>query len=299
MPEIVIKNGLININGVNVPIPNIEIKAEISRGASGIVFEGLNPYLDRTVAVKIWMTLRNKDRRDKFEQGIQEARKAANHSGIEIYDAGNANGFFYMVMHYLKGWHTLDSWLLNEKPRFATRYQLANRMWRELGMLHSQNVLHGDLHLKNILVSGSPPYGEKQIRKFAPSFVFIDFGTSYFSDKGFSKKRHWRVIETTLDTLLHPFKINDLWKNEYSPTEDNEELDDWFGSYLANLVNMLWYIGFHPSVTLFVPDMAKIKNSLPLATRQRLDDMLQQQIIDLSDEVLGYPREWEELGSPW
>src|SRR3712207_4457005 len=91
-------DGSIFYCGKTIKVPNIKIETLIGTGANGFVFRGLNPYLHRTVAVKIWAKIKDMDERDKITQGTLEIQKAAmanSQNVVGIYDAGLANGYFY------------------------------------------------------------------------------------------------------------------------------------------------------------------------------------------------------------
>ena len=102
--------------------------------------------------MKVWFNLRAGDRRNKFDQGIEEARKAASAQGSEfvlpILDAGNAGDLFYAVMTYFPG-GTLRDWLRNYSPSLGCRRQIAFNLSTEVARLSSLGLHHGDLHAKN------------------------------------------------------------------------------------------------------------------------------------------------------
>ena len=73
----------------------------------------------RDVAVKIWMKLRERDRRDKFQKGIPEARKPADADNsdvaVRIHEAGDIGCLFYTTMEYFDG-ITVREWLVPISP---------------------------------------------------------------------------------------------------------------------------------------------------------------------------------------
>src|SRR5438128_10024836 len=92
LSEIVVtSSGTAKLGATEIRIPNINLQSEIGRGANGVVFLGTNRFLGRKLAIKLWLPMRKGDVRDKFRQGLREARKAASVSGKSIpsiYDAG-------------------------------------------------------------------------------------------------------------------------------------------------------------------------------------------------------------------
>ena len=81
----------------------------LGRGAMGLVYEGLDPRLDRKVAIKVISTAALADgelRASYSARFIQEAQAVArlNHPHIvTLYDFGEENGVAYMVMELVRG----------------------------------------------------------------------------------------------------------------------------------------------------------------------------------------------------
>jgi len=171
------------IDGILVSIPNIRLVKALESGANGIVFEALDTMLKRRVAVKIWLP-KPGDSRDKFRQGAAEARKIAQlkHSSIvEVYSAGELpNRMFYTVMEFLEG-ASLHRYLLAEDPDLSQRYKIWWEISEGIHYAHDRGVYHGDLHDRNVLVSGAHAR-------------IIDFGTSMFS----RERREFRARESRL-----------------------------------------------------------------------------------------------------
>ena len=99
-----------------------KIIEEIGRGGMGAVYKGYDPFLNRTVAIKllaphlVW-------EKDFIERFMREARAAARlqHSHIiPIHDVGQEGNNYYFVMAYLPGQslkqriasHRKDGWSL-------------------------------------------------------------------------------------------------------------------------------------------------------------------------------------------
>jgi len=108
----------------NKPIPHYRYLGDIGKGANGIVYL-VEDMLKRKGALKIWMTLKHWDDRDKLKQGINETRKlldAGQLSGrvIEIYHVGEIDSVFYAVLEYFDG-TTLEKWLKTNHYKMSER----------------------------------------------------------------------------------------------------------------------------------------------------------------------------------
>lgn len=240
-------DGTVSIGGDTFTLPNIIVHEMIGKGANGVVFRGVNRVLERTVAVKIWTTLRANDYRDKVRQGLAEARKV---SQVElpfvprIFDAGEINGKIYVVMEYFDG-VPLKDWLPTVTPCFGWRHVIAQKINGLHSTLSHKGIIHGDLHWGNILIHRDcrelmhykPRDRYDNVHKLMYNTELdirvIDFGTSYFSREGFSVLRHWKVYEELIDKLLFPIKMRRIW-NHRKPGDLNNirAMQNWFDEYL-------------------------------------------------------------------
>jgi serine/threonine protein kinase len=222
---------ILHINGS--PFESHEILGTLGSGANGIVYLAVNKALDRKEAVKVWLKNRKKDKRDKLEQGIAEARKlaAANReSSVEIYSAQVINGVPVATMEYVDG-KTLREYKKDCKSD-SELLRLAYLYLEAIENTTTQDVMHGDPHLSNVLVFRySPDVFTDELR-----IKLCDFGTSIFSGKERSKERHWRMVEESVIELTnnmdgYDFAISRLpeFKKNLSTidlTKDNDFLTD-------------------------------------------------------------------------
>jgi serine/threonine protein kinase len=251
-------DGSVLINSKSIRVPGIDLKQEISRGKNGVVIRGFDTYLDRAVAVKFWLKLKPQDTRDKFQQGMLEARKAAAARGahvVEVYSAGETEGLFYTTMEFFAGL-TLRVWLTSEiiTPRqlpdnesdglaFFTRWIFTRRLVESLKRLHFTGILHGDLHPDNVLVGSAFSTDRDEPTFNDRDFRVIDFGTSHFTSNAFSASRHWRVLEQCVDSILQPFQLKPIWGHcRPEPSSSGKQWHNWFASYLAYLPLMIYQI---------------------------------------------------------
>jgi len=207
-PEAIVNSdGSVLVNGLEISVPNVRMEELIGVGANGLVFRAHHLFLERELAVKIWLTNKKGDRRDKFIQGIEEARKTANigegRRVIHIYDAGTASGVFYATMDYYRG-ITLAEWLRSYSPKLMRRVRFAAFLNSEVFHITSETSFHGDLHTNNVLIKVDDR-GEliSVERSHSPDFMIIDFGTSRFTSRGYSLRRHWQVFNETIVSLLN------------------------------------------------------------------------------------------------
>jgi serine/threonine protein kinase len=134
----------------------------LGRGAMGMVYEGVDPKLNRRVAIKVILTHRIDPalRADYSARFIQEAQAVArmNHPNIvTVHDFGEENGVAYLVMEVIEGEEL--SGYFDEGQAFQLEFTLEDsvRMTGELldaiGYAHRHGVVHRDIKPANIMLS--------------------------------------------------------------------------------------------------------------------------------------------------
>jgi serine/threonine protein kinase len=220
--DIHLLDGALILDGKQLPFNSYEMKRVIGSGANGVVLLARHKYLDGERAIKLWLRLRGADRRDKFRQGIEEARKAADAHNREIntvrvYEAGQIEEYFYSVMDYFEG-DQLKNWL-GQRPTLWARMEFAASLFSAQLAMHRAGIVHGDLHHGNVLIRapaddlGWPP----------TEFRIVDFGTSTFALKQNSIDRDRKVFRSTMAKLLEPFPV-DRWLDHFSSTKKDGHL---------------------------------------------------------------------------
>lgn len=128
----------------------------LARGGMGDVFRAEDLLLGRQVAVKILHPQFAND--DKFVARFRrEAQAAANLSHpniVSIFDWGQDNGTYYMVMELIEG-RTLRDIRRSEGPLLPRRAaEVAAEVAAALGVAHLAGVFHRDVKPGNIMLTG-------------------------------------------------------------------------------------------------------------------------------------------------
>jgi serine/threonine protein kinase len=130
-------------------IPGLQILNEIGQGGMAKVYLAVQESLQRPVAVKL---LNNPDSPRFHERFMNEGRylAALSHSNtVEVYDVGESEGHYYILMEYLPGGDLKRRIRRGIKP--ATAIKLTVRIANCLDYLHHQGIVHRDLKPSNIL----------------------------------------------------------------------------------------------------------------------------------------------------
>lgn len=138
-----------------------QIKAEIGRGAMGVVYRARDPKINRTVAIKT-VSLAGLERdaeheyRERFVVEAQAAGRLSHPRIVTIFDAAEdaETRAPYLVMEHIEG-KSLDQVLSGENGRMppGTALRLAQELAEALHYAHAQGVIHRDIKPANILVT--------------------------------------------------------------------------------------------------------------------------------------------------
>lgn len=188
-------------NGDKLSVPTHRPIRIVGQGKNGFVVLCHNELLNRPEALKVWAKLDPTDTRDKFQQGMDEAQKAAAASKgqfvAQIYSAGVLlEKYLYATMEYVPG-PTLRDYLADADER--SRHWSAQR-YLHVVFRHTGDVLHGDAHAANVIVT--------KIRGVT-HLKLLDFGTSRFTGSEKFVERHWRVVD---ETIRHIFRNSERYK---------------------------------------------------------------------------------------
>ncbi|MFV2030997.1 MAG: protein kinase [Gammaproteobacteria bacterium] len=158
-------------------IAKYEIKRRIGRGSMGAVYEAYDPFVQRTVAIKVAHSQEEMDTvveqkvREAFFSEVYSAGRMHHPSVVGVYDAGQEDDYNYIVMEFVDG-ETLQEYVTGKNTLSYNQvvdviYQCA----KGLNYVHRQGVIHRDLKPGNIMLSSD---GEVKIMDF--SIAHVDMG---------------------------------------------------------------------------------------------------------------------------
>ena len=139
-------------------IGKYRIIAEIGRGGMGVVYKALDPYIERTLAIKtIKIDSEHKaidlERwKKRFLREAQLAGKLSHQNIVTIHDVGEASGLFYIAMEYVPGQslrRMIDS---HKKIPLEKTQRLMGQICDAISYAHKKGVIHCDIKPDNILL---------------------------------------------------------------------------------------------------------------------------------------------------
>ncbi len=135
------------------------IEGELGKGAMGVVYRAKDPNIGRVVALKTMrLDVHGIEAEEMLQRFRNEARSAGvlNHPNIvTIYDAGEADGLFYMAMEVIEG-ETLQELLVRQRVLPVEQILSVTRQVAEgLDYAHGKGVIHRDIKPANIMITTS------------------------------------------------------------------------------------------------------------------------------------------------
>jgi eukaryotic-like serine/threonine-protein kinase len=134
-----------------------EVRRELGKGAMGVVYEGYDPMIERTVAIKTIRAenLQGDDAQEqlaRFRREAQAAGKLTHPNIVSIYDFGIDDGTYYIAMEFVKGRELQE--ILNKNERFgmAGVVQVMTQLLEALDYSHRNGVVHRDIKPANIII---------------------------------------------------------------------------------------------------------------------------------------------------
>jgi hypothetical protein len=135
-------------------IGKFELLAELGKGGMGVVYEALDPALDRRVALKTITAalLSSGESLERFKREARAAAKLQHPNIVTIYELGEDEGTLYIAMELLAGSDLSQVLGHPPLPSVARRLDVAIDVCRGLDYAHKNGVVHRDVKPANIRI---------------------------------------------------------------------------------------------------------------------------------------------------
>ncbi len=137
-----------------------EVTRHIAGGGMATVYQGRDTILDRVVAIKVMDQQLGKN--DEFiERFILEAKATGRLSHpniVSVYDVGEEQGLYYMVMEFVEGVTLKDHIINNGYLTAKEAVEICSQICDGLAHAHNQGIIHRDIKPHNILCTPDGRY---------------------------------------------------------------------------------------------------------------------------------------------
>ncbi len=134
-----------------------EIRAELGRGAMGVVYEGFDPRIKRVVALK---TIRadqlageaSAEVVARFRREAEAAGRLTHPNIVAIYDFDEDDGTLYIAMELVRGRELAEFFSASERFALPDSVRIMSQILAALDYSHRQGVVHRDIKPANIFL---------------------------------------------------------------------------------------------------------------------------------------------------
>lgn len=153
-------------------IGKYSIRGVLGKGGMGVVYLGHDPLIDRDVAIKVLSREISQDEGvlRRFLAEAKAAGKLHHPNTVAIYDVGEDNGLYYLVMERIHGGSAEDELSRHGRLPWARATQIIAGACRGLAYAHHEGLVHRDIKPANIMIDQN---GTAKI---------VDFGIAKLAD---------------------------------------------------------------------------------------------------------------------
>ena len=131
-----------------------KIVKNIGEGGMANVYLAIDTILEREVAVKVLRGDLSQDEKfvRRFQREALAASSLSHQNIVEVYDVGEDNGDYYIVMEYIKGSHLKNLVKKRGKLSVSEVVDIAMQITSGLSVAHDSYLIHRDIKPQNILI---------------------------------------------------------------------------------------------------------------------------------------------------
>lgn len=170
-----------------------EIISKTGVGGMATVYRAKDKVLNRNVAVKVLKDEFTTDEEfiKRFNSEAQAAASLTHPNIVSIYDVGNEDGIYYIVMELIRG-KTLKQ-IITEEGALPWKWSvnIAMQIASALETAHKNNIVHRDIKPHNIIITedGVAKVTDFGIAKAVSNSTITAFGTTIGSVHYFSPEQ--------------------------------------------------------------------------------------------------------------
>ncbi len=132
-----------------------QINKKIGKGGMAVVYEATDLMLNRKVAVKVLRSEHVADKNfiKKFQQEAQAVARISHPNVVSIFDIGQDEDYYYLVMEFLEGENLKDIIRKREKLTITEALDITRQICSALMVAHKNDIIHCDIKPHNIIIT--------------------------------------------------------------------------------------------------------------------------------------------------
>ncbi|MCJ8297215.1 MAG: serine/threonine protein kinase, partial [Colwellia sp.] len=150
-----------------------QVEKVLGQGAMGVVYQGFDPVIERTVAIKVLHEHHlagehGEELSLRFKREAQAAARCLHRNIVAVFDYGHADNQDYIVMEYIEGEELSQFLRSEEKLSTDEAVFITLSVLRALTAAHQFNIVHRDIKPANIILLND---GEVKVADFGVALL--------------------------------------------------------------------------------------------------------------------------------
>ncbi len=134
-----------------------KIQGVLGKGAMGLVYDGLDPNLNRRVAIKTILTQKLDAEAARmisvrFEREVRAVARLNHRNIVQVYDFGTEGDLAYIVMEHIEGKELKDYFDANERFDLNKAFHIMIELLDALDFAHAAGIVHRDIKPGNVMI---------------------------------------------------------------------------------------------------------------------------------------------------
>src|SRR5688500_901294 len=133
------------------------IERTLGKGAMGVVYEGIDPKLNRRVAIKTILKSHldpdpSKDYSMRFSREAQAVARLNHPHIVQVYDFAEEGDIAYLVMEFIRGKELKNFFDANERFDIKEAVRIMCELLDALDFAHNAGIIHRDIKPANVML---------------------------------------------------------------------------------------------------------------------------------------------------
>jgi len=148
--------GQQTVVAVGATLGRYKLTGILGRGGMGVVYEAVDPLIDRMVAIKVLpdRLLAEPRAHDRLLQEARLAGQVLHPNVVALFEAGETEGSLFLVLELVRGGNAAERVKRDGVLDWRTATRIAADVCRGLTAIHDSGFLHLDIKPANVLLPG-------------------------------------------------------------------------------------------------------------------------------------------------